>query len=95
MPRRCRSCNAPIRFVPTAASGGQRSMPIDVDPTDGGTVEVIHGMAHVLTGSQLQVARRSGTRLYVHHKATCPAEQARKALKDIDTDTGMRQASLL
>lgn len=81
MSDRCRSCDAPIRWVTSAATG--RAMPLDLEPTPAGNV-MLHGggeeeaaaVAEVLATDRLTRARAlaaAGTLdLYLSHFATCP-----------------------
>lgn len=65
----CRSCNAPITWLPTSAG---RKMPVDEDPTPDGNIAVDElGVAHVLTTNDLVMARMMGEPLYKSHFATC------------------------
>lgn len=75
----CRSCGRPIRWYRTASDA---RMPCDPDPHPDGTIEVraAIGMgvcAVVLRAQQLEEARAAGTKLLIHHRATCPARAKR------------------
>lgn len=75
---RCRSCNAPIRWAVSLASG--KALPLDEAPTDRGNVWLHEAgeeggnvdVAEVLAGDKLGRARNAGVALYLSHFATCP-----------------------
>lgn len=80
----CRSCGASIAFVLT--TGGKR-MPIDVEPSDKGTLFVFAPLPTVALSAEsvtarserAELARTQGRERYVSHFATCPqAAQHRK-----------------
>lgn len=77
--KRCRSCNARIRWVETQAG---KKMPLDAEPRPEGNIvftpeEAEDGRVRVLTGDE-QVAPATRPR-YVSHFATCPdAKKNRK-----------------
>lgn len=64
---RCKSCDAPIRWIKMAGSG--KAMPLDDAPSPQGTVAVEQGVGHVLTG--LAIVEYAGP-LFLSHFATCP-----------------------
>lgn len=66
MDERCRSCGAPVRWVPTEAG---RSMPLDAEPSDRGNVELRAGVAVVVDPDQPTL---TGEPRYVAHFSTCP-----------------------
>lgn len=66
----CRSCGQRIRYFRTVKG---KSMPCNPDPSDEkGNVLVLRGVAHVVSGDELERLRREGYDLFVHHRATCP-----------------------
>jgi hypothetical protein len=67
----CRSCGAAIRFVRGPAG---KPIPVDREPDEElSNIIVEHGIATVLTTTQLVSAREAGYELYVSHFATCPS----------------------
>lgn len=67
----CQSCGAPVRFVPSQATG--RTMILDRDPVDHGNV-TLEGN---LLGEQVAVVHPGPApvdpdRRYLSHHATCP-----------------------
>ena len=65
MTDRCRSCQAPVKWVTTEAG---RAMPLDAEPDPGGNVEIV-------AGNQARVHRQTpmvGGPFYMPHHATCP-----------------------
>lgn len=70
----CRSCNADVFFVPSAATG--RRMILDAEPILNGNVEIADGLAYVLREGPLADARakmlRGTGKVYTSHHATCP-----------------------
>jgi hypothetical protein len=67
---KCRSCQAPVVFVRTAASGGAKSMPLDVEPTDAGNVWLNEKGQAVVVGAATPAP--DGARMFLSHFATCP-----------------------
>lgn len=65
---RCQSCRARIEFVKTERG---RAMPLDVDPTPDGNVEIRDGIAHVLGPLEKELVE-DPSRLRMPHHATCP-----------------------
>lgn len=63
----CRSCNAPVRFVPSATTG--KLMILNADPDPRGRILVRAGKAHVMGG--LFDTHHDELR-YTDHHATCP-----------------------
>jgi hypothetical protein len=77
---RCRSCNAPIRWVRTAAG---KAMPIDPAPDlERGNLLVgfVGGeeIATILTGNELASSRARRDPLHLSHFATCPQAAAHR-----------------
>lgn len=73
----CRSCEAPVFWIKTAATG--KAMPLDATPNPDGNVVIRGGLAHVLKHGDLLV---QGERRFTSHFATCAnAAQHRKAKK--------------
>ena len=68
MPR-CSSCNAPLEWATSAATG--KTMPIDAEPSSDGNVIVRDGQAVVLNREQLAVLPKDAPR-FKSHFATCP-----------------------
>jgi hypothetical protein len=59
---RCRSCHKAIVWAKTVTG---KSMPLDVEPVEGGNIQLVDGIAHVVgKGAQ-------GELLYLSHFATC------------------------
>lgn len=78
---RCRSCGRRIVWAETTI--GKR-MPVDVEPSDNGNVELIEDgggtIALVLRNDEIGSARNRGALLYLSHFATCPnAKRHRRA----------------
>ncbi len=74
MPDRCRTCKAQVIWVKTEKG---RSMPVDVDPVDGGNIMLMehYGQPPIAR----MVAPVEGVKCYVSHFATCKhADQHRK-----------------
>lgn len=81
MSSRCRSCDAEVRWVKTAAG---KWMPLDVEPSADGNVQLCmvggEEVATVLGAGDRAAAQLEQIPLYVSHFATCPfAAQHRKA----------------
>lgn len=74
---RCRTCRAPIKWARTTKD---KPIPLDPDPTDLGNIELVNGMAFVLTGDELTDARRTNTVLHIAHFATCPERTKKPGL---------------
>jgi hypothetical protein len=78
----CRSCQARIKFV---LSAHDRHMPVDWEPSETGTIELVFDdkgerRASYLSGPALALARAQHIDLYTSHFATCPqASKYRKA----------------
>lgn len=76
----CRSCRAPIRFVPHELG---KTMCLNAEPDQvRGNISINNkGVARTLTGRFLDAARAVGTPLYLSHHATCPQREqwSRKA----------------
>lgn len=64
---RCKSCDAPIRWVKMSKSG--KAMPLDDAPSAEGTIAVDQGVGHVLKG--LAIVEYAGP-LFISHFSTCP-----------------------
>lgn len=67
MPDRCRSCQAPIRWAVTGAN--RKPIPLDLEPTDDGNVELVDGYAKTWGTSHDWPA---GVDRYRSHYASCP-----------------------
>lgn len=68
----CRKCGAPIRMIPTAASGGENEMPVDREPNPEGTLTINdQGLVHVWT----KLTVPPGETRYMTHFATCGKSQ--------------------
>lgn len=73
-PNRCKSCNAEVFWIPSAAHG--RLMILDFKPVSTGSILVRGDKAHVVS---LDAIPEEGELRYVSHFATCPnADQHRK-----------------
>lgn len=75
LPKNCRSCGQPMRWVTTAATG--KAMPLDPEPDPAGNVvlssDLLGGAsAQVLGAGEAFGARERGETLYMAHHATCP-----------------------
>lgn len=71
----CGSCRAQIRWFKTPAG---RSMPVDVEPSEAGTIVIEEGIA-VVSPAKAMGARNAGEDTYMPHWATCPnANEHRK-----------------
>lgn len=74
---RCRAdtCRAAIVFVKTEASGGTKSMPLDVEPDaeHGNVVLGDNGRAVVYANAEAVPADVPANRRFLSHFATCPA----------------------
>lgn len=68
---KCRSCQAGIVFVRTAASGGVKSMPLDVEPADDGNV-VLNQQGHAVVYANAEAVPADAGRRFFSHFATCP-----------------------
>lgn len=70
-------CSAPIFFVPTEASKGQETIPLDWDPNPTGNVLLVDnllGETHArLLGPKAE--RPENTVLWISHFATCPGRE--------------------
>lgn len=78
----CGSCRTGIRWVTMEGSG--KAMPLDLEPdVDKGTIYVSNGtrlIGRVMTGEDLELARKGDAPLFVSHFATCPnAKKHRRA----------------
>lgn len=73
MSSRCRSCQAEVRWVKTAAG---KWMPLDVEPSAEGNVQLCmvggEEIAAVLGGEFRAAAQLEQIPLYVSHFASCP-----------------------
>jgi hypothetical protein len=65
----CRSCGAPVVYVPTVAG---TTLILDEDPVPNGNIEIRDGKARVLHKDELAQATFDPRILYVSHFATCP-----------------------
>lgn len=66
----CRSCGAAIAWVQTESG---KQMPLDAEPSpDGNMACMANGSYRVLTGSDLEAAKKNGIALRKSHFATCP-----------------------
>lgn len=80
----CSSCKAEIRWVTMQDS--KKWQPLNVVPTEGGTIVVMGDKARVLKRADRQRYLGAGNRLYVSHFATCKyAKKHRQALEAIWT----------
>jgi len=71
----CNSCKAQIRWLITTRG---LKMPVDVQPSLFGNLQIDEGIVSVLSDQEATIARRNGVNLYVSHFATCPnAEEHR------------------
>jgi hypothetical protein len=69
---RCNSCQAAIIWATTAKG---KAMPLDVEPSASGNIELRSGIAHFVTPDQSALGPR-----YISHFATCVnARQHRKS----------------
>lgn len=85
-PTRCQRCPQMVRFIQMMKKDGSRGSlaPVDHEPSPNGNIHLVGDVAevkgYVLTGENLEQARRKEVRLYINHFATCPkAQQFRKA----------------
>ena len=73
MSSRCRSCDAEVRWVKTAAG---KWMPLDVEPSAEGNVQLCmvggEEIATVLGAGDRAAAQLEQISLYVSHFVTCP-----------------------
>jgi hypothetical protein len=71
---KCRSCEAPVVFVKTAASDGNKSMPLDPEASPDGNVVVdpITGRARVFKDAAAIPAELAERPRHFSHFATCP-----------------------
>jgi hypothetical protein len=73
----CKSCDAPVRFVKSAATG--KWMILNASPVRGGNIIVTEGLAHVYPNWEAAIDAHPCMPLYQDHHATCPnAEQHRR-----------------
>lgn len=70
----CRSCGAPIRFVPHEL-GKTMCLCAEPDPVRGNVSINSDGVARTLSRGFLDAARAAGTPLYLSHHADCPQAQ--------------------
>jgi hypothetical protein len=87
----CKRCGDPVVWAVTEA--GKR-MPVDLEPTEGGTIELTPGRrpaAIVHSKQAAAAAAASGTPLRTSHFATC--RRADRHRRRIDDDRRARQAS--
>ena len=78
----CKSCKAEILWVTMQDSG--KKQPLDVVPTEGGSIVVMGEKARVLKVADRARYVGAGNRLYVSHFATCKyATKHRQALQAI------------
>lgn len=72
----CRACAAPIRFLYQRQSAtliSTKTNPIDAKAVSDGNVQIFDDRTYqILTGENLETARRDGTPLHKSHFATCP-----------------------
>ena len=64
--RPCKACKAPLLFVPTENG---KAMPLDAEPSAGGTIEIRDGVAVV---HSVEAAAQMHRPLYRSHFSTCP-----------------------
>jgi hypothetical protein len=80
---KCRSCQAPVVFVKTEASGGTKVMPLDPEVSDDGNVVVMPdtGRARVFKDAAAIPAELAGRPRHFSHFATCPEGPAHRRSK--------------
>lgn len=72
----CRSCHAPIMFIPSMRGA---LIPLDAQPVPNGNVVIIDGRANVIGPGDLLGELWAGLPHYLSHFTTCPdADQWRK-----------------
>jgi hypothetical protein len=70
----CRSCGAPIVWAKTTHG---KSIPLDQDPSEEGTIVLLEGVAHIFRKrpdqvTLLRMGAPADTPFYTTHFATCP-----------------------
>ena len=74
--RFCQSCGRPMADVMTAASGGVKTMPLDIEPVEQGNVWLSRKgaltVANVIGRGKQVPLEAAGLPLYVAHFVTCP-----------------------
>ncbi|HKF74707.1 MAG TPA: hypothetical protein VKF59_01065 [Candidatus Dormibacteraeota bacterium] len=84
--QRCRgaTCGAKITFLRTEAG---KFVPVDLEPTPQGNLQVRDGTATPLSKRRAEEARERGESLYISHFVTCPNSREFQKRQNARRDT--------